>query len=101
MQIRPSQIMVMLGLSSIAGYRGEWAVRLPHAPPQGKPAPCLADEARSAPAVLLHLLKLVPNGYRNDVQPYETLHKQPLISPVYTTLDFWYRTTFLVLGPPK
>ena len=22
-------------------------------------------------------------------------------SPVYTTLDFWYRTTFLVLGLPK
>jgi hypothetical protein len=22
------------------------------------------------------------------------------ISPVYTTLDFWYRTTFLVLGLP-
>ena len=23
------------------------------------------------------------------------------ISPVYTTLDFWYNTTFLVLGLPK
>jgi hypothetical protein len=47
MQIRPSQIMVMLGKYSIAHCRGEWAVRLPHAPPHGKLAPLLADEARS------------------------------------------------------
>jgi hypothetical protein len=32
----------------VAYCRGEWAVRLPHAPPHGKPAPLLADEARSA-----------------------------------------------------
>jgi hypothetical protein len=41
MQIGPSQVMVMLG--------GEWAVRLPRAPPHGIPAPLLADEARSTP----------------------------------------------------
>jgi hypothetical protein len=45
MQIRPSQIMVVLG-SSVADCRGEWAVRLPHAPPHGKPRPLLVDEAR-------------------------------------------------------
>ena len=33
----------------------ERAVRLPHAPPHGKPAPLLADEPRSAPDVV-HLL---------------------------------------------
>jgi hypothetical protein len=47
MQIRPSQIMVMLD-SSVADCRGEWAVRLPHAPPHGKPAPLVGDEASSA-----------------------------------------------------
>jgi hypothetical protein len=52
MQIRPSQIMAMLGIwdSSVADCRGEWAVRLPHTPPHGERAPLLADEARSAPA---------------------------------------------------
>jgi hypothetical protein len=34
---------------------GEWAVRLPHAPPHGKPAPLLADEARSAPVLSISL----------------------------------------------
>jgi hypothetical protein len=34
---------------SVADCRGEWAVRLPHAPPHGKPVPLLADEARSDP----------------------------------------------------
>jgi hypothetical protein len=29
--------------------RGEWTVRLHHAPPREKPAPLLADEARSDP----------------------------------------------------
>jgi hypothetical protein len=31
-------------ISSVADCRGEWAVRLPRAPPHGKPAPLLADE---------------------------------------------------------
>ena len=34
----------------VADHRGEWAATLPRAPPHGKPAPLLADEARSAPA---------------------------------------------------
>jgi hypothetical protein len=34
--------------SSVADCRGEWAMRLLHAPPHGKPAPLLVDEARSA-----------------------------------------------------
>ena len=54
MQIRPSQIMVMD--SSVAGCRGEWAVRLPHAPPHGKHTPLLTVEARSAPASVSYSL---------------------------------------------
>ena len=40
--------MVMLP-GSVADCRGEWPVRLPYAPraPHGKPAPLLAEEARS------------------------------------------------------
>jgi hypothetical protein len=38
--------------SSVADCRGEWAVRLSHAPPHGKPAPLLANEARSAPGIV-------------------------------------------------
>ena len=29
------------------------------------------------------------------------IHDIRVLSPVYTTLDFWYRTTFLVLGLSK
>jgi hypothetical protein len=41
----------------LADCRGEWAVRLPYAPPRGKPAPPLADEARSAPDLTPHHIK--------------------------------------------
>jgi hypothetical protein len=47
MQIRTSQIIVMLGKP--ADCRDEWAARLPRASPHGEPAPLLAEEARSAP----------------------------------------------------
>jgi hypothetical protein len=32
-------------MDSVVDCRGEWAVRLPRAPPYGKPAPFLADKA--------------------------------------------------------
>jgi hypothetical protein len=60
MQIRPSQMMVMWDHSSVADCRGEWAVRLSHAPPRGKPAPLPADETRFAPDIELALESHVP-----------------------------------------
>jgi hypothetical protein len=40
----------LLNITRYILIRGEWAVRLPHAPIHGKPAPLFADEARSASA---------------------------------------------------